>query len=75
MRRVLITLAAMSAVLVGGACADSRAEYDAAVDTLTRRQKDSLISTMPIPGAKGVQRAQDAADKLRARAADHDTIR
>ena len=74
MKRVWITLAALSAVLVAAACADSRAEYDAAVDTLTRRQKDSLISTMPIPGASGVGRALDAADAAKARAERHDTI-
>jgi hypothetical protein len=33
-------------------------------DTLSQRQKDSLVSTMPLPGASGIrdaQRAQDAA--------------
>lgn len=43
-------------------------------DTLTRRQKDSLISTMPIPGAGAVGRALDAADKAEERAKQLDTI-
>ncbi len=75
MKRVVITLAAMMGVaLAAAACGDSRAEYDAAVDTLTRRQKDSLISTMPVPGASGVRRAQDAADQARRRAEMLDSI-
>ena len=74
MKRVLITLAAMLGVAAAAACGDSRAEYNAAVDTLTRRQKDSLVSTMPIPGAGGVRRAQGAADAARARAAQLDSI-
>jgi hypothetical protein len=45
-----------------------------AVDTLTRRQKDSLISTMPVPGAGAVGRALDAQDATRARAAALDSI-
>lgn len=43
-------------------------------DTLTRRQKDSIISTLPVPGAGAVERALDAADAARARAERHDTL-
>ena len=43
-------------------------------DTLTRRQKDSLISTMPIPGAGAVGTALDAADKAEERARQLDTM-
>ncbi len=43
-------------------------------DTLTRREKDSIISTLPVPGAEAVGRALDAADAARARAERHDTI-
>ena len=46
----------------------------AAQDTLTRRQKDSIISTLPVPGAGAVGKALDAADAARARAEQHDTI-
>ena len=35
-------------------------------DTLTRRQKDSIISTMPLPGAKGVGAALRATDRIKA---------
>ena len=44
-------------------------------DTLTRRQKDSILSTLPVPGAGAVGKALEAADAARARAEQHDTIR
>lgn len=46
-----------------------------AADTLTRRQKDSIISEMPIPGSGAVGRALDASDAAKARAEAHDTLR
>lgn len=71
MRRLLLT------ALVGGmvACGGSRsAEARTAVDTLTRRQKDSLVSTMPIPGASRIRDAQKAADAQRERNALLDSL-
>lgn len=41
----------------------------------TRAQKDSLLSTLPVPGAQGVGRALDAAGAAAERARQHDTIR
>ena len=71
MKRGLI----VAAVLLGvWACGSGAGDAQSAADTLTRRQKDSLIATMPIPGASGVGRALEAVDRARARAADHDTI-
>jgi hypothetical protein len=49
-------------------------EDQAAQDTLTQRQKDSILSTLPVPGAGAVGKALDAADAARARAEAHDTI-
>jgi hypothetical protein len=43
-------------------------------DTLSRAQKDSIISTLPVPGAGAVGRALDAAEAARARAEQHDTM-
>jgi len=43
-------------------------------DTLTRRQKDSIVSTMPIPGASKIQDAQKAVDKINARMEALDTV-
>ncbi|HIF07063.1 MAG TPA: hypothetical protein EYQ64_08960 [Gemmatimonadetes bacterium] len=43
-------------------------------DTLTRRQKNEIISTLPIPGARGVGRALEVSDRAQAQAAQHDSI-
>jgi hypothetical protein len=73
-------LIAVAIVLFAWACGRSsdgaRSSTDAqrATDTLTRRQKDSLISTMPVPGAGAVGRALDAQDASRARAQALDSI-
>lgn len=67
-------VAAIAAIAVT-ACGDRQAEYETAVDTLTRGQKDSLIATMPIPGAGAVGRALGAAENANARTQAHDTIR
>jgi len=56
-------------------CSGGEGDGDLATDTLTRDQKDSLISTMPIPGAGAVGNAMEARDNANARAADHDSIR
>lgn len=71
MKRVLVVVAAVLSV---GACGES-AEYQTAVDTLTRRQKDSLIATMPVPGSRAVGRALEVQDLTRQRAAELDSIR
>ena len=52
----------------------SEPENQAARDTLTRRQKDSIVSTLPVPGAGAVGKALEAADAAKARAEQHDTI-
>ncbi|MHB1193991.1 MAG: hypothetical protein ACYC6F_13195 [Longimicrobiales bacterium] len=67
----------LAAVLLGVvACGQSASKADAPpADTLTRRQKDSIISTLPIPGASGVGAALKAADQANARTRQHDTIR
>jgi hypothetical protein len=72
MKRRLIMIAG-----VLGLCACGQRGTDAAssVDTLTRRERDSIIATMPIPGAGGVGRALDASDRARERANALDSIR
>ena len=73
MKRALIVAAAVTGVWACGGT--SRAEeYRTAVDTLTRGQKDSLIATMPVPGAGAVGRALGTAERANARAEAHDTI-
>ncbi len=72
MKRLVI---AAAAVLTVWACGDSAGDAQTAVDTLTRRQRDSLISEMPLPGAGAVGRALDAQDLARDRAEALDDIR
>ena len=43
-------------------------------DTLTERQRDSMLSTSKIPGASGVGKAMNAADSASARVRAADTI-
>lgn len=79
MHRRIVPLAAAALVacasLAVSACGAGGGDTASAADTLTRRQKDSLISTMPIPGSRGVGSALDAQDRLNERAARHDSIR
>lgn len=74
MRRASLAAIAIAVVLSAGACSQSGGDAQSAADTLTRRQRDSIISTMPIPGARGVGRALDAQDAARERAARLDSI-
>ncbi len=62
-----------STILLLG-CSSGESASDEAARTLTRRQKDSIIATLPIPGAKGVGKALDALEKSNVRAAEHDSL-
>lgn len=76
MRRFLIIgLATLGVWACGQSQTQSEGQATVDRDTLTRRQKDSIVSTMPIPGASGIGRAQRAADRARERAAQLDSIR
>ncbi len=46
----------------------------ASADTLTTRQRDSVLGASRIPGAGGIQRAMRAADTLQAQNARTDSI-
>lgn len=71
MKRGLIAAAAALSV---SACGEGAGDAQTAVDTLSRRQKDSLISEMPVPGAGVVGRALDVQDLTRQRANELDSI-
>ena len=43
-------------------------------DTLTQRQRDSVIGASRLPGAQGIQKAQAAQDSAAARQARTDSI-
>lgn len=57
-------------LLTAGCAAESR---DPA-DTLTRREKDSLVAGSGVPGAAGVRGAMTGADSAAARAARLDSL-
>lgn len=70
---VVIALSIPGCTPSGGA--DSGNGQALATDSLTRRQKDSIVSTLPIPGAGVVGKALRASDQALERAVAHDTIR
>jgi len=74
MKRRLLVAAAMLGVWACGQGAKPEA-VTVDRDTLTRRQKDSIVSTLPIPGASRIRDAQKAVDQTAERARRHDTIR
>lgn len=66
-----ILLAAVTLLL---ACGVSDADRNA-VDTLTQRQRDSVVGASGLPGARGVQRALEVADSASARNRRLDSLR
>jgi len=67
----------MVGVLACGACGGRTAKSNAAggQDTLTERQRDSVLAKSRIPGASGVGRAMSAADSTSARVRASDSVR
>lgn len=51
-----------------------RASRKTSTDTLTTRQRDSVLGETPIPGASGVRKALEIQDSARARNARIDSI-
>ncbi len=58
--------------LLSGCAAEPKLTMDR--DTMTQRQKDSVLGTTKIPGASNIPRAQRAADSLSARSRALDTL-
>ena len=56
------------------ACSPSSSEQPEATAELSRRQKDSLIADMPLPGAGAVGKALTALEATERRALAHDSI-
>ncbi|HEX6307421.1 MAG TPA: hypothetical protein VFZ69_04480 [Longimicrobiales bacterium] len=68
-------MSGMLLLLMLAACSGEGTQSDtAARDTLTRRQRDSIIGASRLPGARGVQRALEASDSAAARNAAMDSI-
>ena len=56
------------------ACAKPAPPKSAVADTLTRRQKDSVLGASRLPGARGIRGALSAQDSAAARNARVDSI-
>ena len=69
-----LVLVPLSLALLACDFAERERQRQEAVDTLTQQQKDSLLATMPIPGARGLGKALTVADSARARAERMDSI-
>lgn len=68
-RRLSCVALAAAAVACGG---DQTAQNRR--DTMTQRQKDSVLAQSELPGARGVGMAMEAADSAKARQARLDSI-
>lgn len=70
MRRAI---AAAGALLLLTSCSKPKETTANNRDTMTRRQKDSVLAQSQIPGAKGVGMALKVSDSLKARTAAQDS--
>lgn len=62
------------ACLMLSACSGGQGEAEMAQDSLSRRQRDSIVGASRLPGSRGVQRAIRAGDAAEARRAALDSI-
>ena len=69
----MAALAALTVLSIGYSLGGDASATNTA-DTLTRRQKNEIIRTLPVPGARGVGRALDVTDQLADRAQRHDSL-
>lgn len=68
----LTTLLVLALVACSGS--DSGSQTSVNRDTLSQRQKDSILAQSKIPGARGVGRAMTVADSVSARVQAADTV-
>ncbi len=68
-------LIAIAACVLVVACGKAQRSGTASGDTLTRRQRDSILGASKLPGAPGIRRALQAQDSAAARNARADSIR
>jgi outer membrane biogenesis lipoprotein LolB len=63
-----------AALLLLAACSSGQSHKAAAADSLTERERDSILAQSKIPGARGVGAAMRASDSISARVRAADTI-
>ncbi|MGH7535821.1 MAG: hypothetical protein ACREMG_09560 [Gemmatimonadales bacterium] len=67
-------LLTIGAVLLVGLLSCGKEEANPRPDTLTRRQRDSMLGASQLPGAQGVRGALRAADSAAARRAREEAV-
>lgn len=67
--------AALMLCVLLAACGKAQPSGRAAGDTLTRRQRDSVLGASRLPGARGIQGALRAQDSAAAQNARADSVR
>ena len=72
MKPTIVTLFALSLAACGGGATSDKQTVNR--DTLTQRQKDSILAKSSIPGASNVGRAMRAADSTSAGAHRVDSV-
>jgi hypothetical protein len=73
-RVILVALAVLGVWACGRTAGEAAGAQQVDRDTLTRRQKDSIISTLPLPGASKIGDVQRAVDKINANTHRLDTV-
>lgn len=74
LRRVVVLGLIGLAGLAVFACTDGSGDSGAAADSITQRQRDSVIGESGIPGARAIRSAQKASDALDERSARLDSL-
>ncbi|HEY6853577.1 MAG TPA: hypothetical protein VI139_04970 [Gemmatimonadales bacterium] len=72
MKPIYVLLATVAVIACGGDTGQKPATINR--DTLTERQRDSVLGQSRIPGASGVAKAMRVADSTSARVSASDTI-
>lgn len=72
--RIWMVLLVPALALTLSGCGPSAPDAPTETSELTRRQKDSLVAEMPLPGAGAVGKALGALEATERRAQAHDTI-
>ncbi|HEX9705782.1 MAG TPA: hypothetical protein VGA20_11090 [Gemmatimonadales bacterium] len=67
-------LAVLGVVLLAAACGGGDSDQARDRDTLTQRQRDSILAQSKIPGASGVGKAMRVADSVSARVRATDSV-
>ena len=67
-------IAVLAVVLVAAACAKNETGGNKR-DTMTKRQRDSVLGQSGLPGSQGISKAMRAADTVKNRTSDLDSIK